>query len=96
MVQEATPGPVIPLPMPLAAWSPAPPTTGVPSFRPVALAAALLTAPVISTDSFRSGRSVISRFSLSTISRDQRRRTTSSKPVPEASETSVQYSPVSL
>ena len=51
MVQEAMPGATMPLPMPLAAWSPAPPTTGVPSFRPVALAAALVILPVTSTDS---------------------------------------------
>ena len=38
-VQDTAPGSTIPLPTALAAWSPPPPTTGVPSVRPVSSAA---------------------------------------------------------
>ncbi len=86
----------MPLPTALAAWSPAPPTTGVPSFKPVAFAAAADTVPVTSVDSFTSGRIDASSLSRSIIGFDQRRVTTSNRPVPEASVTSVAYSPVSM
>ena len=38
-VQETMPGSTMPLPTALAAWSPPPPTTGVPAARPVSSAA---------------------------------------------------------
>ena len=44
----AMPGVTAPNPTALAAWSPAPPTTGVPARRPVAAAASAVTAPTIS------------------------------------------------
>ena len=51
MVQETMPGSTMPLPTALEAWSPPPPTTGVPAARPVSAAASALTTPVTSFDS---------------------------------------------
>ena len=41
-VQDTAPASTMPFPMALAAWSPPPPTTGVPAFNPVAIAASLI------------------------------------------------------
>jgi len=89
MVHDTTPGSTIPLPIALAAWSPPPPATGVPSASPVAAAALAFTFPVIAVDSNTSGSTERSMPTLSANSVDQRRLTTSKRPVPEASETSL-------
>jgi hypothetical protein len=86
----------MPLPTALEAWSPPPPATGVPAGRPVAAAASSVTHPVISLDSYTRGRMPASSFSRSTISVDHFRVTTSNSAVPEASDTSLANSPVSL
>ena len=51
MVALTAPARTMPLPTALAAWSPPPPTTGVPAVRPVAAAPSVETLPVTSGDS---------------------------------------------
>jgi len=50
-VAEVRPGRTIPLPTALEAWSPPPPTTGVPALSPVRAAVSGVIWPVISGDS---------------------------------------------
>ena len=50
-VQETMPASTMPLPTALAAWSPPPPATGVPSASPVSAAARGVMVPVTSLDS---------------------------------------------
>ncbi len=94
MVTETSPGSTMPVPTPLAAWSPPPPTTGSPTGRPVASATSAVTRPVISGDSTQGGIHSRGMFSSASTSSLQRRSPTSSSTVPEASDTSVAYSPV--
>ena len=50
-VRAMIPGSTAPTPVAPAAWSPAPPTTGVPAFNPVSAAAVSLICPLISVPS---------------------------------------------
>ena len=93
-VQDTTPSSTMPLPTALEAWSPPPPTTGVPGARPVSPATLAAMQPLTSHDSWHAGRMERSRPKPSIISKDQRRFTTSNIAVPEASETSEANSPV--
>ena len=96
-VQETMPSSTMPLPTALAAWSPPPPTTGVPAARPVASAACAEIMPrdIARFVAFRQERTVEPE-SVHHLRSDQRRFTTSNTAVPEASDTSEANSPVSL
>ena len=67
-VVKAFPASTTPVPMAAAALSPAPPTTMVPGARPVASAAADVTAPVTSQDSYIRPRSPGSMSSAASTS----------------------------
>jgi hypothetical protein len=92
---EMMPDCTMPLPTAPAAWSPPPPTTGVPSFSR-SLRSALEMRPETSNDSYTRGSISSSICSASSTLVLQRRSGTFSSEVPEASETSVANSPVSL
>ena len=94
-VVNARPSSTTPMPTAAAALSPAPATTGVPSRRPVASAASREMRPATSHDSKSSGRSERSMSSASSTSSLQRRFATSSRFMPDASDTSAAYAPVS-
>ena len=95
-VVNALPSSTTPVPTAAAALSPAPPATGVPSFRPVNAAASFVTVPVTSGDSYIFASRLSSMSSFSRTSLLQQRFATSRSCMPEASETSVAYSPVSM
>ena len=96
MVVKALPSATTPVPTAAAALSPAPPTTGVPAARPVRAAASGVMAPVISGDSYTLASKAGSMSSFSSTSWLQQRWGTSNSCMPEASETSVANSPVSM
>ena len=96
MVVNALPSSTTPVPTAAAALSPAPPTTMVPAARPVRFAASSEMTPVTSGDSYTFGKSALSISSFSSTSSLQQRFGTSKSCMPEASETSVAKSPVSM
>ena len=93
--RATTPGSTAPTPTALAAWSPPPATTGVPARRPVAAAAAAVTAPVTSGPSWVGGIQARSIPSAASTSADQSRAARSNSIVPEPSALSMACSPVS-
>jgi len=78
-----------PQPTALAAWSPAPPTTGSPAGSPVRAATSLVMRPVTWVDSTHVGIHDSGMFSSSRTVLLHLRLATSSSEVPDASETSV-------
>jgi hypothetical protein len=96
MVALTAPGRVMPIPTAPAAWSPAPATIGVPSERPVSADASRETLAQISGDSNTDGRIAGGMPAASRTSLDQRRFATFSISVPDASATSIAYSPDSI
>ena len=93
--RATTPGSTAPTPTPFAAWSPPPPTTGVPAANPVASAAAGVTVPVTSGPSTLRGSHAGSIPSAATTSSDQSRAARSKSSVPAPSARSTACSPVS-
>ncbi len=85
-VAEARPVVTMPMPIAPAAWSPAPPTTGVPAAMPSERAALALSTPVVECESSaHAGSRSASRSSFAISFLCQRRFFTWYSPVPEAS-----------
>ncbi len=96
MVVNAFPSSTTPVPTAAAALSPAPPTTTVEAESPVFSAISGSIVPVTSGDSYTFASRLLSMPSLSSTSSDHWRAGTSRSCIPEASDTSVANSPVSI
>ena len=90
------PGSVRPMAVVEITASPPPPVTGTPAGRPVCAAAAWVTVPRISVDSRHRPNRSLDRPSFASSPSWNFLFFTSNRPVPEASDTSVANSPVSL
>ena len=89
IVKPADPSSISPIAVVWITASPPPPKTGVPAGRPQASHSSSATLPVCSIDSTTSGSSDSSTPILPSSSLDHVRCSTSNRPVPDASETSV-------